>query len=75
MGGGLPANCGRKNIGFLTPFGTSSGIKKRHRHEPTACRKHKLNGQEDLLISPKKHDILNYINTINRAFLWLVKWS
>lgn len=32
MGEGLWADCGRKNIGFLTPSGTVLGMKKRHRY-------------------------------------------
>lgn len=32
MGGVLSADCGRKNIGFLTPSGTVLGMKKRHRY-------------------------------------------
>ena len=31
-GRGLWADCGRKNIGFLTPSGTVLGMKKRHRY-------------------------------------------
>ena len=32
MGGGLPADCGEKNIGFSTHLGAFLGMKKRHRH-------------------------------------------
>ena len=37
MGGGFPADCGRKNTGFSTPFRAVFGIKIRHRVEPMAC--------------------------------------
>ena len=32
MGGGFLADCRRKSMKFLTPFGTVSGMKKRHRY-------------------------------------------
>ena len=38
MGGGLSADCGRKNMGFSTSFMAVLGMKKRHRSKPMAYR-------------------------------------
>ena len=67
MDGGLSTDCGRKNMGFSTPFGAVLGMKKRHRHWPMAFNGYRLYSPEirGLLLHLENHGIIksNLIET------------